>query len=197
MELSEAGLKQAELLAKRLSGPEFRIRKIISSDLARAKQTAEAVAKLLNMAVHEDSLLQERNFGHLRGQSYDSLMAKGINILQDGYEPPGGDSMKDFASRCDLAWEKIRAEASLLSENDHLCVVTHGLVLQHFISKVAAEEAKAGNLNEEKPRDLFAIQNTAVTVVKVGEVYSFHKDIVNCAAHLEEIDLLGKKRLYL
>ena len=63
--LSPRGAAQAERLARRLAGEG--IVRIVSSDLARAAATAEHLRRATNAPVAFEPLLQERNFGDLRG----------------------------------------------------------------------------------------------------------------------------------
>ncbi len=70
--LSERGQAQARAVAQRLAR-RGGIGAIVSSDLPRAWLTAEAVAAALALPVQSSALLQERNFGDLRGRPYDSL----------------------------------------------------------------------------------------------------------------------------
>src|SRR5215813_13634840 len=77
--LNARGMRQADLLAKRLSAENFV--HILCSDLPRARMTAVPIASLSGFAIEENPLLQERNFGDLRGTPYDAL----------GYDPFGLD----------------------------------------------------------------------------------------------------------
>src|SRR6266496_2930083 len=72
--LSPRGVAQAERLARRL-GREG-IARILSSDLARAAMTAEHLRQVTGAPVQFDPLLQERNFGDLRGTAYADLRSR-------------------------------------------------------------------------------------------------------------------------
>jgi hypothetical protein len=63
--LSLRGVAQAERLAARLA--ELSVARILSSDLARARMTAERVQAAARAALELEPLLQERNFGDLAG----------------------------------------------------------------------------------------------------------------------------------
>ena len=63
--LNERGKRQAEQLARRLSDAGFV--HIVCSDLLRARMTAAIIAARSTIAIEENPLLQERNFGDLRG----------------------------------------------------------------------------------------------------------------------------------
>lgn len=67
--LSELGMKQAEITAAALS--KENISAIYSSDLYRAVQTAEPLARLANVPVLTKSAFRERNVGVLEGLTFD------------------------------------------------------------------------------------------------------------------------------
>ncbi len=73
-------------MARRLA--DLGVGAIVSSDLPRARATADAIASATGLPVAETPLLQERNFGDLRGQSYDAL---GFNPLTMTDAPPNGE----------------------------------------------------------------------------------------------------------
>jgi broad specificity phosphatase PhoE len=67
--LSKLGTVQAKLTAKALA--KENINAIYSSDLLRAVQTAEPLAKLLNLEVIANPAFRERNVGVLEGLTFD------------------------------------------------------------------------------------------------------------------------------
>ncbi len=67
--LSPLGEQQAEMTAQSLS--KERISAIYSSDLLRAIQTAEPLAKLLNLEINTTPDFRERNVGVLQGLTFD------------------------------------------------------------------------------------------------------------------------------
>src|SRR5512140_3681587 len=69
--LNERGIWQAEQLAQRLVAHGFV--HILCSDLLRARMTAAPLAARSGVAIEENPLLQERNFGDLRGVPYADL----------------------------------------------------------------------------------------------------------------------------
>jgi 2,3-bisphosphoglycerate-dependent phosphoglycerate mutase len=72
--LSELGKEQAEITARHLA--KERIEAIYSSDLARAVQTAEPLAKLLELKIIKTSAFRERKVGVLEGLTFDESKAK-------------------------------------------------------------------------------------------------------------------------
>ncbi|NLE01703.1 MAG: histidine phosphatase family protein [Fibrobacter sp.] len=69
--LTANGIKQARSLAKGLSGRGIEV--IISSDLGRASQTADIIAKDLNLPLNTDNRLRERNLGILQGMTIEEF----------------------------------------------------------------------------------------------------------------------------
>lgn len=67
--LSKLGKQQAQLTAKALA--KERITAIYSSDLLRAVQTAEPLAKALNLEINATNTFRERHVGVLEGLTFD------------------------------------------------------------------------------------------------------------------------------
>ena len=165
--LGPRGLAQARALAGRLAGEA--IGAILSSDLPRAWQTATAIGERCGVAVTAEPMLQERNFGDLRGQPYDGL---GFDPLVLAEAPPGGESAAAFRARVALAFSRIVAVAAA-TEGD-LVVVSHGLVIGMLLER-HARLAAAMRLPER-------LGNASVTVV--GAAPPHVVGLLDCTAHL-------------
>ena len=126
--LSPRGIAQAELLARRLEREG--IAAILSSDFARAAATAERLEQTTGAPVRHDPLLQERNFGDIRGTPYAEL---GFDMFALDYAPPNGETWEAFHARVDRAWGLIREAAA--AAGGHLAVVTHGLVCRSLAGR--------------------------------------------------------------
>lgn len=166
--LSALGLQQAGAVARRLAGDG--VAGIVSSDLARARQNAEAIAgRCQNLKVVLSPALRERDFGDWRGLPYDSLPA---DALHTEAAPPGGESAADFAARCSQAW------AALLSLQAHLggalVVVSHGLTIGQWLAGLPLAPG-AGQRGER-------LGNTAVTQVDATAPHTVR--LFNCTRHL-------------
>ena len=166
--LSPRGLEQAERLAKRLEGEG--ITAILASDYTRAAQTAAHLARVTGVAVRHEPLLQERNFGDIRGTPYADL---DFDMFAPDYAPPNGETWEVFHARVDRAWEVVRAAVG--ADGGHLAVVTHGLVCRSLAARhlVLPEGAMVPERWE----------NTAVTVVDVPAPWRVR--LLNCIAHLD------------
>jgi broad specificity phosphatase PhoE len=167
--LSPRGEAQAEALARRLAGDG--IARILSSDLMRAVATAERVRAATGAPLAFDPLLQERNFGDVRGTPYDML---GFDLFEPAYAPPNGETWEVFHARVDRAWERMRSLAA--GTTGTLAVVTHGLVCR----SIAARHVTLGEgmVVPEK------WENTSVTIVDAEAPWRV--SVLNCIAHLDE-----------
>jgi probable phosphoglycerate mutase len=166
--LSARGIAQAERLGRRLA--EHPVAAIVSSDLARARMTAEAVAAATGAPVSLEAKLQERNFGDLRGTPYAELDE---DPFAPGYVPPGGESWEDLHARVDAAWDLVLAAARAAGSGD-LVVVTHGLVCHSLIRR---------RLSVAPPLVLPAgFANTSLTIVDPQPPWRVTR--VNCTEHL-------------
>jgi probable phosphoglycerate mutase len=169
--LSARGARQAERLARRLADEE--IGHILASDLARAVMTAEHLEAATAAPVEYDSLLQERNFGDVRGTAYADL---GVDIFAPDYAPPGGEDWAVFHARVVRAWARIREAAA--ETRGHLAVVTHGLVCFSLVRNHFALPP-----GEAVP---MRFGNTALTLVDATPPWTVRR--LNCTAHLDGSD---------
>ncbi len=169
--LSANGQAQAVLLAQRLAaGQPLRPAGIVSSDLPRALQTAQAIAAATGLAITTSPLLHERNFGDLRGRLYDSL---GFDPLTREEAPPNGESIPQFAARCAAAWAWVLQQQAALG--GPLAVVSHGLVIRHWLHH-GPLQVPAGLALPER------MSNTSLTVATAATPHAV--SLVDCTAHL-------------
>jgi len=167
--LSARGEAQAEALARRLAREG--IARIVSSDLARAVGTAERLQRATGAPLTFDPLLQERNFGDLRGTPYDEL---GLDLFALDLAPSNGETWDVFHARVDRAWEAVRALAAATSGT--LAVVTHGLVCRSLAARHLS--LADGEVVPER------WENASVTIVEARAPWRV--SLLNCIAHLED-----------
>ena len=130
VQLSMVGLHQARLLAMHAPFPTADA--IYSSDLIRARATAEILAAKFNLPVRTMPELREASFGDWEGQSIREL----AEDLTDGFEkfftdpelcrPPHGETFADCQARLVKAVRKIIAD----HENQRVIVVSHGAAIR-------------------------------------------------------------------
>jgi broad specificity phosphatase PhoE len=169
--LSPRGLAQAERLARRLTRED--IAHIVSSDFARARSTAEALRRASSAPLTFDPLLQERNFGDLRGIPYAEL---GVDPFALDYAPPNGETWEVFHARVDQVWARVQALAA--ATGGRLAVITHGLVCRSLAARHLI--LPAGEVVPER------WENTSLTIVDWPAPW--HVRLLNCVAHLEDLD---------
>lgn len=136
--LTDEGLKQSEELARKLKDCNCCAEIIYSSDLLRAKQTAEILAKHLNLEIEYISDFREVNNGDLAG--VDNVIADKLypNLywrkLEWNQHYPNGESPKEFYERVKTAWDKL-----VCGNHKSIILVTHGgviNVIMHLINGV-------------------------------------------------------------
>jgi probable phosphoglycerate mutase len=166
--LSERGIAQADRLAARLEP--LGVQRILSSDYARARMTAERIAARLGVAIEIDPMLRERNFGDVRGRPYSELPP---DLFGPDYEPPGGETWAQFFARVDLAFERVARVARATPGN--LAVITHGLVCAGFVERHLRRPVDAPT-----PRGW---GNTSLTIAESEPPWPIR--VLNCTAHLD------------
>lgn len=166
--LSPHGLRQAQALAERLASEP--IAGFLSSDLPRAEQTAQAIARLSGLPLQTTTLLHERSFGDWRGQPYDSFSADPL-AMNDA--PPGGESVAQFAERCRQAFDHVLQLQRGLG--GPLVVVTHGLVIRQMLMALP----RTANSTLDLPR----MGNTSVTIFDAAPPHALR--LLNCVRHLD------------
>ena len=164
--LSERGIAQAQALAPRIAA--LGASAIVSSDLPRTSMTAVPIAIATGLPVSFTPLLQERNFGDLRGLPYDTL---GFDPIAAEEGAPNGESMTQFRDRVRQAFDHILALRA--QQPGNLVVVSHGLVIRVMIENWLA---LGGEVAPEK------IANTSLTIFDADAPHQAR--LVNCDVHL-------------
>lgn len=167
LDLIPEGRQQAKLLADHLkeNNHEYRIGKIISSDLPRTMSTAQFISDALNLPVQEEPRLREINNGDLAGmlnnealEQYPGLFFRSLK-MNEPY--PNGESPDDFFLRIKKWFNEFKEQYKNTYEN--ILVVTHGGVINIFYHLVNGIE-----------------WNNKSTVVKT----------VNCGIHILNMDTM-------
>jgi len=173
--LSPRGMAQAERLARRLEREG--IASVLSSDLARAVATADYLRRATRAPVRYDPLLQERNFGDIRGTPYAEL---DFDMFAPGYAPPNGESWEVFHARVDRAWALVQQAAAVAKGN--LAVVTHGLVCRSLVGRHLILPD-----GQEAPERW---ENTALTIIDYPAPWRVR--LLNSIDHLDGLDTLPR-----
>ncbi len=123
--LNELGKKQALETAQKLENNKIDL--IISSDLLRAKETAEIIAKHLGVELIIDKELREKNGGVIEGLTKQEREEKfGKDALEKwriyDNKPENGESWKEFEERVIKAFKNHKSA----HHHKNIVIVTHG-----------------------------------------------------------------------
>lgn len=119
--LNETGLEQARSLARRFGESGLKLDALISSDLLRARQTADAIARVCGVPVTSDVQWRERGLGPWEGKTIEQ-----INIWRMAageFDPPGAEPSAGFRHRIQGA---LLEAAATCPPNGRIAIVTHG-----------------------------------------------------------------------
>ena len=178
-ELTPTGLRMAGSIARALRAtvPADAEVEVISSDLRRARHTADEVAKLFGVEPIEDRRLREKSYGEAEGRPQQWLdqrfvppPAVGDRMGHDeGVQ--GAETKRVFAQRVYAAMDEI-----LRRPREHQIIVTHGFALTFFVAawiKMPIESAgyvsfrvRSGSITTLREDDYFHNRQ----VVSLGEM---------------------------
>lgn len=129
-DLTERGKDEAEKIARALTAErDLSGFKIFSSDLKRAVQTANPLAKILDKFVQEDSRIRERNLGEACGKSVEWLK-ENIEKHEENVEDklfPSAESKID-------SWKRLKPFFEEMMEQENVIIIAHGDILTQFYS---------------------------------------------------------------
>jgi broad specificity phosphatase PhoE len=169
--LNKEGEKQAIEAAKK-HFKKIKFAAIFSSDLVRAKRTAEIIALEKKMAVETSTLLRERDFGPFEGKHWQEvekelrMSIKEFRILSDEVAKKMGiESDEKMMER----FLRFLREVAVAYRGKNVLIVTHGSVMRVFLTKL-------GYLSKEESRQVF-IKNLAFIKVLSDGVDFFVKEV--------------------
>ena len=163
--LNATGHVQAQRLAQRLAAEP--IDHLVSSDLSRARQTADPFARQVQVSrgigLDVDAALREQAFGRIDGMRVEDIKRDHADVwagwmqFQSDYVVPDGESTRQFHTRVMAAlWQLVASHPGRT-----LAVVTHGGVLDMVFRT-------ARGLGLEGPRQS-AIPNAGISRVRMHD----------------------------
>lgn len=163
--LNKEGRQQAELLGKRMAGEHWDY--IYSSDMNRAKETADIIANHMGMKVEGyDPQLAERAFGLLEG----TTEAERIKRWGEGWrEADHGSEPKNAVVERTLS---ILHELLLRHPGKRILVVSHGAVIGSLLESMFPEFGYIG------------LKNTCLNILQKTD-QGWDCLLHNCVKHLE------------
>ncbi len=143
--LNGTGKKQAKNLTTYLRSTHPDISAIYSSDLARARASAQYAARAFNTSVHETSALREINWGVVEGLDVpetDAAYQQRLEALKKQYpnrterwahEPlfPQGETYNDLLGRVKAELQRI----ATAHPGEKVAVFAHGRILRTLVSE--------------------------------------------------------------
>ncbi len=139
--LTETGRRQALALAKRWLYEKVTFDRIISSPLARSRETAEIIADALHLPIDFNPLWMERDYGKLSGLVWDrAVQNERRQLYSDPYQPVGetGESLWDLYLRGGKALSSLLA----YPPGSYL-VVSHGGILNMVVYAILGLQPQA------------------------------------------------------
>jgi probable phosphoglycerate mutase len=140
--LNAHGLAQAAQMAKALKKAHFQFDALYTSDLQRAKQTAQAIEDLYAVSATSHNLLRERHLGALQGltTSEAPLLEPELwqaHLSRDIHqELRGGESILQFANRIKAVLQEIQEKYT----GKTILIVSHGGALD-MMYRIASNQA--------------------------------------------------------
>ncbi len=175
--LSALGRKQAELLAARF--PVKHLDVIYTSDLDRARETAECVGKAFGVDVRPEKAFRELSFGDWEGLTYQEISSqwpKEANKLftaPDELFIPNGETFQALQKR---ALDKI-AELCETHDGQNVGIFAHGAINKTILA----------GLMHIPLHYLWSLRqdNTAVNILRLEDGY-VTVELINGTFHLED-----------
>ena len=180
--LSDTGRKQARLLAERF--PVKQLDAIYTSDLDRAKETAECVGEKFGVTVYPEEAFRELSFGDWEGLTYQQITARWpeeankLFTAPDELVIPNGETFQELQKR---ALDKIH-----LLYGKHIdqtvAVFAHGAINKTILA----------GLMHIPLHYLWSLRqdNTAVNILRLDDGYVM-VELINSTSHLGE-DLISR-----
>jgi probable phosphoglycerate mutase len=162
--LTERGFAQARATAEAIFANGTVVTRVVSSDLLRARQTAEVIAGALGVAITHDPSLREQALGDLEGirfaDSHDGVPIDEVIATlwaTPTLAPPGGESVGALQARIVAALRRL-AEPP---DGPGTLVITHGGPVRVVRAAERPELLALGRTLD--------VANGSVTVVDVGD----------------------------
>jgi len=179
VELTQEGRIQAELLRDRLKS--YNIDALYSSDLIRAKQTAEILNEALKLPHQIREGIREISFGLLEGKSDEYINEHFVefkkeqkNLIED-IPFPGGENGNDVYVRAMPVIQEV-----IQSGKKNIAIVMHGGTIRVLLAALFGKD--------QANRFLFGVslENTSITQLLFDhKLERFYLERFNDCAHLE------------
>ncbi len=161
--LTETGIKQAKAMAKKLKPIEFKA--IFSSDLVRAKHTAEIIALDKKITIKTSQAIREGSMGKYEGKKYERFRKELKHLIEQRNQLADKDKLRfrldegietgeDIINRSVSFLKKIAADYL----DKTILMVTHGTVLRYLLVHLG--------YGTHEDLTLAVVDNTATIILK-------------------------------
>lgn len=148
--LSLQGMKEMHETAESIAAVED-IKKIYTSDLVRAVQSAEEVGQALSMEIEPHEELRDWNYGYLTGQFTNAATHKALKDFMENPTkvPKDGESFKTFLDRAVPFLDKV------VTSDDLFVIISHNRIctLLAAIAKTSGDHPDTPTLEKPGPID--------------------------------------------
>ncbi|GIP35473.1 histidine phosphatase family protein [Paenibacillus sp. J2TS4] len=168
--LNPTGLRQADAVGRRLAKDNWDV--IISSDLLRARQTAEIISSYMGKPIKFDQRLREISRGQIEGTIEEE------RIERWGKEwrklDLGGETHQELRARGVSFVEDVVDQYA----GQKVLVITHGKLLIETLYALCPDETDSSDL----------VRNSSLTIIKKSSS-GFGYLLYNCTCHLKAEEL--------
>ena len=188
--LADEGHLEAELLARRLDGDErLRPARIVSSTLARARQTADTMGASVGVEVEADARLIEIGQGEWEGRTHADLAVTDADRYAAWRrhagirQPPGGETIE-------AATQRVGEFLTEIIDRDGawpLCVVSHGGTLR-ILARVLLDAPATTPWNLDIDNASLSVCSTSGDGWRLDRWNDTRHVLGKAAAHINEFD---------
>jgi probable phosphoglycerate mutase len=178
--LTELGIRQAEAIADRLKAELKENYSLYSSDLNRARQTAEIIYNKLNIPFNFSKELREHNPGIASGMTREEADKHLLEMTEpyvDSLTYPGAETFREFYIRVTGYMDRLD------EKEEQVIIVSHGgtihSIIRWWIGTPVTDFFKFG----------FVVANTAITVLDHNRHGQRVIQRLNDASHFVSIGL--------
>ena len=122
--LNQNGRNQAEQVSEEVS--KLKIDKIISSDLLRAKETAEIINKKVGAKITYDKRIREINYGDHEGKYLKVLNDEDCNMFNYYPEKIHSETRKQV-------YDRVKSFLREIKDDGNVLIVTHGGIMKMML----------------------------------------------------------------
>jgi len=184
-ELTDRGLRQTELIAKRIRElvTEDTAVHLCSSDLKRAAQTAQAIARQLGVEPTFMKGLREKSYGEAEGKAQSWLDERFVPPPASGDRMNHAEGIEGSETRHDFAARIYEVVSAIFSSScSHHVIVTHGGALTFVIAAWIDLPLEAAGY--------ISVRSSSGSITVLGQDDFFHNRAVvslNDTSHLTHV----------